>query len=268
MANKFDEMISKSLDEIDALVEDFKKSVGAEDEDTISKAQNDEDLSADEVSNDTPSDEEDTDREDEAQNDEPEETQEDTDEDSEGEEDADQDEEYQKSLADELSSNSSVRKALEVSEFLQELVKSLDKVVSTNTENIRKSFKESYEFSNGLLAKSVEGIVKAQRAVLETQAELLKSVRALNKRVKALESQPVVRKSVASNAQVVEKSFKASVGDKPQANNTLTKSQASAKLLAAYESGQADLLDDILALDGTGNFNVLSDKAKSILGLL
>lgn len=265
--SKFDEMINKSLDEIDALVEDFKKSVG-EGEDTISKAQNDEDLSAGEVSDDVPNDE-DEDTDEEPQGDEPADTQEDVDEDTEGEEDADADEEYEKSLEKELSSNNSVRKALEVSEFLQELVKSLDKVIATNTSNISKSFKESYEFSNGLLAKSVEGIVKSQRAVLETQAELLKSVRALNKRVQALESQPVVRKSVASkNAQVVEKSFKASAGDKPQPSTTLTKSQASAKLVAAYEQGQTDLLDDILALEGTGNFDVLSDRAKAYLGLL
>ena len=267
--SKFDEIISKSLDEIDALVEDFKKSVGEAEEDTISKAQNDEDLSADDISEDTPSSDNGDEDADEPQADDPAETQEDVDADTEGEEDVDEDEEYEKSLEKELSSNNSVRKALEVSEFLQELVKSLDKVIADNTNSISKSFKESYESSNGLLAKSVEGIIKSQRAVLETQAELLKSVRALNKRVQSLESQPVVRKSVASkNTQVVEKSFKASAGDKPQPSTTLTKSQASAKLTAAYEQGQTDLLDDILALEGTGSFDSISDKAKAFLGLL
>jgi len=270
MAENLNEMLTKSLDEFDAYVNGFTKNEEAEKE-AISKAQTDEDLSPDDVSKDTPS-------EDDEQESAPEQAPEedgapddsqsaDTDEDSEGEEDNDEDEEVEKSLASELNSNDSVRKALEVSEFLDTLVKGLDTVLTERTDKISKSIQESHQESNSMLAKSIIGIAKGQRAVLETNAELLKSVRAMNTRMNELESQPLVRKSVSNSAQVVEKSFKASAGE-VSPKQTLTKSQASAKLMESFEGGNSAVLNDILALDGTGNLNSISDAGKQVLGLL
>lgn len=268
--DEINEMINKSLDEIDALTEEFSKSKATEKaEDAISKAQDDEDLNAGDVSEDAP--EEDAPEEDEEapEQDDASTSDEDVDADDEGEQDSGEDEEVEKSLENELNSNESVRKALEVSEFLQELVKSLDKTIATHigthNEGLSKSL-ASTEQSNQILAKSLLGITKSQRAVLEGQAELHKSIRTLNKRLKAIEEQPMVRKSV-SNAQVINKSFEASAGNKPKATNELSKSQISSKLMQAVEAGNTALTTDVLAFDATGKVETLSNEAKTILGL-
>lgn len=269
MGENLNEMLTKSLDEFDAYVNGFTKNEEAEKE-AISKAQTDEDLSPDDVSKDTPSEDEEESAPEQAPEEDgaPDDSQSaDTDEDSEGEEDNDEDEEVEKSLASELNSNDSVRKALEVSEFLDTLVKGLDTVLTERTDKISKSISDSHKESNSMLAKSIIGIAKGQRAVLETNAELLKSVRAMNTRMNQLESQPLVRKSVSNSAQVVEKSFKASAGEVAP-KQTLTKSQASAKLMESFEGGNSAVLNDILALDGTGNLNSISDAGKQVLGLL
>lgn len=255
--NKYDELITKSLDEIDTLVDGLNT-------DKLSKARDEEDLAPEDVSDNAPLPDDGTEapapeEEEEAA----------TDEDGNPiEDDEDDEDNYEKSLENELNSNESVKKALEVSEFLQELVKGLDTMVTDRTDRISKSIIESSDESNGLLVKSIVGIAKGQKAVLETNAELLKSVRMLNSRMKNLETQPSVRKSVSNTAQVMEKSFQASAGEKATGNIQLNKSQASAKLMAEYEGGNKELLNDILAFDGTGDTNALSDQAKHVLGLL
>jgi hypothetical protein len=269
------EMISKSLDEIDAMTEEFSKSKV---EGTLSKAQDDEDLNAGDVSEDAPQeDNEDAPEEGAPQEDAPEEgapqeDNEDVDNDEEGEQDSGEDEDVEKSLADSLKSNDSVRKALEVSEFLDTLVKSISDSISNHSstinnhnESLAKSL-QAQEQSNELLAKSLMGMVKSQKAILEQNSELQKSVRVLNKRLKAIEEQPLVRKSVAS-AQPINKSFEASAGNKPKATNALSKSQISAKLMSAYEGGNTALMTDVLAFDSTGKVETLSNEAKTILGL-
>ena len=272
-------MISKSLDEIDAMTEEFSKSKATEvEEDTISKAQDDEDLNAGDVSEDAPQDnDEDNAPEDGAEDNAPEQddadsSNEDVDADDEGEQDSGEDEEVEKSLEGELKSNDSVRKALEVSEFLDNLVKSISgriekqsETIGTHNENLAKSLL-AQEQSNELLAKSLMGMVRSQKAILEQNAELQKSVRVLNKRLKAIEEQPMVRKSVAS-AQPINKSFEASAGSKPKATNELSKSQISAKLMTAYEGGNTALMTDVLAFESTGKVETLSNEARNILGL-
>ena len=76
----------------------------------------------------------------------------------------------------------------------------------------------------------------------------------------------MVRKSVAS-AQPINKSFEASAGDKPKATNQLSKGQISAKLMSAYEGGNTNLMNDVLAFESTGKVETLSNEAKTILGL-
>jgi hypothetical protein len=265
------EQISKSLDEIEALTEQFSKSKATEKaEDTISKAQDDEDLNAGDVSEDAPQEDNEEAPEQEApQEDAPEdgqdESSEDSDADAEPEQDTDEDEDVEKSLEDDLKSNDSVKKALEVSEFLDTLVKSISEKVDGHSQAITKSL-QAQENTQELVAKSLMGIVKGTKAVLEQNAELQKSVRVLNKRLKAIEEQPMVRKSVSS-AQAINKSFEASAGNKPKPTNELSKSQISAKLMQAVEQGNTALTTDVLAFDATGKVETLSNEAKTILGL-
>lgn len=270
-------MINKSLDEIDVLADSLDTST-AEENDKVSKANDDEDLSGNEVSDDTPEDNEEGDNEDTEDNDAEEQSpeegdneDEDTDSDSEAEEDSDEqeDDEYEKSLQDELSSNESVKKALEVSEFLQEFVKSFDTTIANQRETLSKSIKESADGSNMLLAKSIQGMVKSQKAIAQSQAQLMKSLGNLNSRLDKIERQPVTRKSVSSNnTKPVNKSFEASAGNKPaKPTNQLSKAQASAMLTNAFEQGNTAIRDDLLAFDSLGDFNALSDNAKNILGI-
>lgn len=267
------QMINKSLDEIEELSNQFSSKT----DEAISKSQDDEDLAANDVSEDAPQDNEpeqqDTPEEDAPEQDDEQASNEDVDNDEEGEQDSDEDSDVEKSLEGELKSNDSVRKALEVSEFLDTLVKSISKHISSHGESISahndslaKSL-QAQEQSQELLAKSLMGMVKSQKAILEQNAELQKSVRVLNKRLKTIEEQPQVRKSVAST-QALNKSFEASAGNKPVNNaNTLSKGQISAKLTQAFEGGNQNLLNDILAFDATGKVETLSLDAKSLLGL-
>jgi hypothetical protein len=257
MANELDKMINKSLDEIDAIVDEINK---GEELEVIAKAQKDQDVTPEEVSEDAPQGEEsdeEVDPEQEEPGDVDSEEQEDT-----GEEE--EEEEYEKSLEKDMKGNEGVRKALEVSEFLDELVKSMSKIIEGQRSDIVKSI-ESTDSSNQLLAKSFTGIAKSQKTVLETQVKLMKSMRSLTDRIGTLESQPLTRKSL-SGAKAVEKSFQASAGDIPK-EATLTKSMALTTLTAEFEKGNKGFINDILALESTGNFNSLSQDAKNLLKL-
>ena len=261
--NPLDEMIKKSLDEIDTMADNFE---------TLSKAQSGEELAPNDVSEDAPepTQEEGTDGADEGGEPTPDEGNQDegdTDNDSEGEEDEAEDEEVEKSLEADMKKNGDVKKALEVSEFLNQLVKSIATVLETHTDGLQKSM-QSTDHSNDLLAKSLLGMTKAHQTIMKSQSELHKSISEINKRLDDMSHQPVVRKSVASSAQPIEKSFDASVGNpitKPT-GNTLSKSQASAMLMSAYSGGNTEIMTDILALEGTGNFDALSPEARAILG--
>lgn len=259
--NPLDEQIKKSLDEIEAMAENFETS--------LVKGQQDEDLSPNDVSEDAPESTEDEGQEAPEQQDAPEDNDSDegdTDADSEGEEDEAEDEEVEKSLEADMKKNDDVKKALEVSEFLNQLVKSISNVLDTHTGGLQKSM-EATEHSNELLAKSLLGITKAHQTIMKSQSELHKSIQEINNRLGEIERQPVVRKSLASNAQPIEKSFDASLGNAPKpASTTLTKSQMSAKLMTAFNEGNSDIMTDILALEGTGNVEALSAEARAILG--
>lgn len=267
MSNQLDDMINKSLEDIDAIVDTIAKSKATGGEDTISKAQDDEDLNAGEVSEDAPAEDnepvEDNESDDEP-TDEGGEDSGDVDSDDEGgEAPADEDEDMDKSLEDQLKSNDSVRKALEVSEFLDTLVKGISSHINASKDVLSKSVDATNQ-ANEMLAKSFQGIAKSQRVVLETQAELVKSVRAISKRLKAIESQPVVRKSVA-DAKTIEKSFVQSAGSVQDTSNQLSKSQISGRLSAEIEKGNMSLTQDLLAFEAMGDVRVLSQAALDII---
>jgi len=262
MLNNVDDIINKSLEEIDALVEEVSKA--KENDADISKAVGDENLAPEDVSEDTPA-EEDDEQDDEGQE-EPTGDDSDVDSDAEPEEDTDSDEEVEKSLEEELKSDEGVRKALEVSEFLSALVKGLSDDLAAHNERLTKSV-QSTDQATQLLAKSFEGIAKSQKVVMETQVELLKSVKALSKRMQRIESQPQVRKSVASAAKPLEKSFINSAGDVASTNATkLSKSDISAKLFQGVTEGKV-AQEDLLAFDSLGVIAALSPSAQSYLGL-
>ena len=255
--SKVDEMINKSLDDIDAIVEETKK---GNTEGDISKAVGDENLAPEDVSEDAPAAGEEEGQEDTGEQ-APEEAGDDADvdNDEEPEENEQEDEEVEKSLEDNLKGNDSVKKALEVSEFLDTLVKGISSDLVAQRNELSKSVQSTTQATE-LLAKSFEGIAKSQRVVLETQAELLKSVRALNSRIQKLESQPQGRKSAANAAQAVEKSF---AGQPPaQTGTQLTKSQISAKLYQGVQEGAIESME-LLAFDSLGNINALSAVAQA-----
>ncbi|MMZ43516.1 hypothetical protein D1872_50680 [compost metagenome] len=263
--SKTDEIINKSLDEIDAMVAEINKGITEDDTDLVKAVGGDESApTPDEVSEDAP-----TETEDESAGDEePTGDDGDVDDDTEPEEDEAEDEEVEKSLEDTLKDNASVKKALEISEFLDTLVKGISADLSNHSERINKSLQSTDEATQ-LLAKSFEGIAKSQKAVLTTQVELMKSVKALTKRLQKLEAQPQVRKSVASSTQVVEKSFANSASAGVPAvsgagNMSLSKAQISAKLLAGVQEGKVDS-SDLIAFDSLGTINAISPAAQNYI---
>lgn len=258
-----EELINKSLDEIESLV----KGMETAEEEQISKAVPQEDATPDEVSQDTPPPTEDG-QEDQQPTDEGAGDDADVDTDTESEENEQEDDEVEKSLEDTMKGNEGVRKALEVSEFLDELVKGISTVIGNQGATLSKSI-SSNEQSQALLAKSFKGIVDSQKAVLTVTSNLQKSIHALTERLEAVESQPLVRKSVP-NAKAIEKSFPASTGAQNSGNtasNTLSKGVAVQRLSEEVMKGNSSLMNDVLALEGSGNFNSLSAEAKTFLGL-
>lgn len=258
------EVINKSLNTLDSIAEDMQKSVGEpKEEDKVSKAVGDEDLQSGDVSEDAPQPE----QEDEAPQEEAPEEDADADADSEPEEDADEDEEVEKSVESDLRKSENSSKALEVSPFLEDMVKSIDATIKAQTEAIHKSLLESRSHTDESLVKSVQGIFKSQESILKSQVALSKSLEALNSRLNTLENQPVVRKSVTSKAQVVEKSFNDSIGISGGASNQISKSEATSKLMAEFDKGNSAVMQDILGLESGKDVAHLSDNAKQILGL-
>ncbi|AGR46987.1 hypothetical protein SHANETTE_93 [Bacillus phage Shanette] len=264
--NKLDETITKSLDDLEAMAEKVKKST-AENEEALSKGLDNEDVAPEEVSEDAPEQGNEEAPEEGAPEggDEPQEDG-DVDADTEAEEDANEDEPVEKSLEDTLKSNDGVRKALEVSEFLDELVKGLSTVLTGHSDELQKSI-DSTNKSNEIIAKSMIGIVKSHQTILDSQTSLSKSINDLAQRMMKVETTPVVRKSVPSaQTKVIQKSFEASNGDAPKQEEGISKSMAIGKLMSAVQGGQGDLSMDVLALESGANISDLSANAKLLLG--
>lgn len=253
---KVDEIISKSLNDLDAVLESIKNEETTEDLTKGLPMQNNKQPNPEDVSKETPENTEEGNEE--QQEEEPEEGNE------EQNEEQDTDEDTEKSL--DLKADDNVRKALEVSDFLTGLVNGLTNTIKTQNDSLTKSIKTT-EDATLSLAKSFEGIAKAQKVTLELTADITKSIKALRKDMELIKSQPMNRKSVASSkVEVIEKSF--TTGDnKPAKTDKLTKSQASNILMQKHSEGNTALMGDILALEGTGDFGALSDMAKGLLGL-
>lgn len=269
----YDEMIGKSLDELEQISNQFSAPNTNEEvqegvEEEVSKAQGDEDLAPKDVSDNAPEPEGEEGQEEEAPEEAPEEP-EATDGDDEPVEDEgeEEEEEYEKSLDSAMRSEDNVKKALEVSEFLDSLVKGISDIIEGQRSDLSKSL-EAQEQHNEILAKSFQGIAKSQKVVLETTASLMKSVEAMSGRMEKIERQPKVRKSVSSNTQALEKSFQPQETNPPVGqSNQMNKSMALTKLTQAVETGQGNYTSDILALESTGDFNSMSNEAKSYLGI-
>lgn len=267
----YDEMIGKSLDELEQISNQYS----TEEEDTegeVSKAQSD-NTNPDNISDNTPVPEEsegDEGEEDESV-DEAGEQEDDTEEyeadDEDEHEEGEEEEETEKSLEDHMRSDDNVKKALEVSEFLDSLVKSLSETIQDQREDLNKSL-EAQEQHNELLAKSFKGIAESQKVVLQTSAGLLKSVDSLSSRIKKIERQPKTRKSMPS-AKAIEKSFNTEDTNSGSEQNSqkLDKSMALSKLTNAVQKGEGNYTSDILALESTGDFNSISNEARSYLNI-
>lgn len=275
MGSKVEELLSKSLDEVEQLVEAHQAS--------LSKAMGDQ-PAPEEVSEDAPAPQEEEGAEDEEQ---PEEATEegqdeapeaeegdedDVDQDTEAEQNEEEDEPVEKSLYDSLQGEENIRKSLEVSEYLDALTKGLSSVLEKHSDDINKSLQSSSN-TQELLAKSFVGIVQTQKVVLETQTNLSKSiagltatVEALQGRVEVAEATPLVRKSVSSSAvKPMDKQF----ANSPQQSQStdMNKSLALQKFEAELQKGNMSFNSDILALEGTGNLNSISALGKQFLGI-
>lgn len=250
-------MINKSLDEIDAMAKSLEQY-----EQDLSKSE----VSPEEISNDTPAPSTEEGTEEGGEEPTEEGAEEPTGEGTEEEDDTDEvpEEGFDKSLAEELNEDDDVRKALEVSEFLDTLVKGISDRLLAHDDSIAKSL-QGTDKSNKLLAKSFHGIVETQKAVVKSQTVLSKSIADLTRRLDTLEHSPVVRKSVATTRdQVIEKSFAGNTGTAANNNMALSKSEAVEKLTIECAT-RPELVQDVLALESTGDFNTLSALAKSIL---
>lgn len=256
MAN-IDEIINKSLDDIDSIV----KSMEEDAKDLNKSEEPSSDISADvpqqtEEGGEEPTQgDEATEEPTEGEGDNEEEVQDDTDE---------VPDDMNKSLADQLCEDDDVRKALEVSDFLKSLVDGISEVLSNHNDSLSKSLAGT-DRATELIAKSFQGIVNSQKSVVQSQANLQKSINDLNRRLNQVENQPLVRKSVSTAREhIIEKSF---VGDtatnKP---NALSKSDAVEKLTVEC-ANRPELVQDVLALESTGDFRALSGLAKSVLGI-
>ncbi|WIT25808.1 hypothetical protein [Bacillus phage SPO1L1] len=247
------EMINKSLEEVEKL---------AQASESLSKSEDSKEVAPSEVSENGPSEEENQTGA--SEGDDLETSQEDTDSDTEGEEDSGEDESTEKSLESVLKENENVQKSLEVSEFLQDLVKSIDSVMSRHEQTISKSMEGNTQ-TQELLAKSFEGIVKSQQAIVNTTQRLQKSITELNNRIDKVERTPI-KKSV-SNVNVIEKSFDDSTGSKAgESKQQLSKSEISDKLFAGIQESKVTN-EDVLAFESTGNVQTLSAEARNYLGL-
>lgn len=257
--SKIDEIISKSLNEIDDIINsasDINKSI-----------------KPGEVSEDAPQEgeegtgegEEGTEEEGAEEGTEEEGT--DTDTDEVGDGDNDEDDVEKSELETDLAKSENASSALEVSDFLAELVKSIANVINNQRMDINKSM-ESTNHQGELLAQSFSGLAKSQRAVIQTQAELAKGLNMIAEKLDAYMGQPMARKSKPS-VQIVEKSFKSSLGDSKGGKGveSLTKSEALQKLTSEFSNGNPSLASDVLAFESTGDFNILSPQAKTVLGI-
>lgn len=243
------EKINKSLEEVEKL---------SEMSESLSKSEDSKEVAPNEVSENTPEESQGG-----SEGDDPVSSQEDTDADSEGQEDAGEDDSTEKSLESVLSESDTVQQSLEVSDFLQELVKGIDSVLSKHQDTLSKSI-EGNSQTQDLLAKSFEGIVKSQQAIVNTTARLQKSITELNNRIEKVERTPI-KKSV-TNANVIEKSFEASVGNKEDTSKQLTKSQIGDKLFEGLQEQKIDDTD-LYAFEATGSVGALSPKARNYLGI-
>jgi hypothetical protein len=270
--SKLDDIINKSLDDINAIVEDGKASITKSAKPAVLEVGEEVKKSAKEtadlvksgdVSADAP--QEDTDEEENTDDEGEEESNGDDNGDGTDEED---DEgaapETEKSLTEDLNGNDSVRKALEVSEFLTALVKSMQTVFDEQGTKIQKSI-DTTGTQTDFLVKSFEGIAKSTGIIVESQGALLKSIRVLNKRVRLLEETPQIRKSLSSKSQVqpIEKSFGKT--EVEPVNPKLEKSMNMNKLMTAFQGGNTVLQNDILSYESTGDKNMLSQSAKTVL---
>lgn len=155
-----------------------------------------------------------------------------------------------KSFADELVEQEPVRKAVDVSEFLESLVYQLGDYTDSLRDDVNKSLKfGAYQ------QKYNVGLAKALGEI----GTLLKG---LTEQVAVIGKTPAsVRKSDQS-AVVIEKSF---AGNNANANNNLSKSEIAQKLMALMESGDKSVEGiDIIRAESTG---LLKPEHRTKLGL-
>lgn len=155
-----------------------------------------------------------------------------------------------KSFADELVEQEPVRKAVDVSEFLESLVYQLGDYTDSLRDDVNKSLKfGAYQ------QKFNVGLAKAL-------AELGTLVKGLTEQVAVIGKQPAAIRKSDQSAATIEKSF---VGDNANKNNNLSKSEVAQKLMALMEAGDKSVTDiDVVRAETTG---LLKPEHRTKLGL-
>lgn len=166
--------------------------------------------------------------------------------DAQGPDNDEDDEGLQKSIQQELLGGSEpMRKAIEVSEFLEGLVEGVSNVLANRIGRLEKSFATlaaTQKVTNEVLAKSMKGVVDQMRGDRE---ELKKSFATFG-------SAPVSGRKSFANATVLEKSF---VGNDGTAGKyeSLTKSQKAEMLSDLLIKGQPGIqAADVVNVETTG----------------
>lgn len=242
----FDDKLSKSLEEIEALADEvLSKSQEEVKDDNVEIEKG---LKADEIAENT---EEKEDNKEEAQ-DEAEDKEEDS------AENKEEDEKVEKSAVKLLQENEEIAKSIEVSDFLTQFTRINGEVIDSLRADINKSLETSAHTAT-ILAKSFGAIMKAQESLtnlvksqseqIAKQEELIKS---LQTRLEELEKQPVGRKAVVST---FEKSFNYSAGltGKDSNEQKLSKSQIIEKLTElALKPNSGVTVSDVVQFESTG----------------
>lgn len=143
-----------------------------------------------------------------------------------------------KSFADTAAESDNVRKAIDVSDFLSDLVYTIAEHTDSLTESVE---------------KSLDGFVYQQRfnqAMASAMKQMGELIKGLSEQVQGIGKQPAATRKSDVSATVVEKSF---ANANPASNDTLSKSQIAAKLMTLMESGDKSVTDqDVIRAETTG----------------
>jgi hypothetical protein len=183
-----------------------------------------------------------------------------------GQEENANEEEQEKSFAEKaVESSENLRKAIEVSDFLSDLVEEVGKAIDGLKSEVRgrlDGIEKSLADAGNLRAQVTEAFSMSMKGLLDLVKSSSVNLEDLKKSIDELGSQPVHGRK--SKLTVLEKSFNANENE-----NTLTKSQILSTLTEMVISGQEGVTaNDIVRFESGGSLNpAVLQKVKTRLGV-